>query len=217
MKNVIITGASRGIGKAISEKFLNEGWKVIGISAKGNSSIQNKNFEIHKVDLSNSNDIKQFAGYMRNSKIRIDVLINNAAISADSGSAISIDTLRKTLEINLIGAIDLTEQLLPYITSNGHIINLSSGLGSLAGATNESYPAYRISKVAINMYTRTLAARLSSKHITVSSVDPGWVKTDMGGSSAPRHVAEPADEIFELAISKIESGFFWHRMKKVTW
>ena len=217
MKTVIISGASRGIGKATAEKFLKEGWKVIGISANGNSSIPHKNFEIHKADLSNSINIKQFIGYIQNLKIEVDVLINNAAISIDSSSKLSIEALRKTLEVNLIGTIDLTEQLIPFINANGHIINLSSGLGSLTYATSESYPSYRITKVAINMYTRTLAARLAPKQITVSSVDPGWVKTDMGGLSAPRNVIEPASEIFELATSKIESGFFWHQMKKIAW
>jgi NAD(P)-dependent dehydrogenase (short-subunit alcohol dehydrogenase family) len=67
------------------------------------------------------------------------------------------------------------------------------------------------------MYTRTLASRLKDRNITVSSFDPGWVKTDMGGKGALREPSEPAEELFELATSKVESGYFWHQGRKKAW
>ncbi len=217
MKVAIITGVSRGIGKATAEKFLAEGWQIIGISTSGNSPIRHQNLEVRRTDLSNPVSIKRFADIIEESKERIDVLINNAGVSLDKSSTVIIELLRKTLEVNLIGLIEFTEELIPFINNGGHIINLSSGLGSLSEATNSYAPSYRISKVAINMYTRTLASRLRDRNITVSSIDPGWVKTDMGGKGAVREPSEPAEEIFELATSKVESGYFWHQGKKKTW
>jgi NAD(P)-dependent dehydrogenase (short-subunit alcohol dehydrogenase family) len=217
MKTVIITGISRGIGKALAEKFLNEGWKVIGISQSGISPLQNNEFEVFKTDIANSASIREFINHIEKLKLRIDVLINNAGISVDKSQAFSVESLRKTLEVNLFGLIDLTENLLSLINANGHIINLSSGLGSLTKATNGYAPAYRISKAAVNMYTRTLAARLISRNITVSSVDPGWVKTDMGGQGANLEPLTAAEDIYKLVISKVDSGFFWHRGKKTDW
>ena len=217
MKTVVITGISRGIGKATAEKFLNEGWRIIGISKTGNSPIQHHNLEVQKIDISKPESINVFIEQFNKSDVRIDVLINNAGISIDQGQSISMEILRKTLEVNLIGLIDLTEQLLPKINDGGYIINLSSGLGSLADATSGNYPSYRISKVAVNMYTRTISARLIDRNITVCSVDPGWVKTDMGGAGATRKPSEPAKEIYEMVTSKIDSGYFWHKGKKKSW
>ena len=119
--------------------------------------------------------------------------------------------------INYPVVLKIQQKLIPLINNGGHIINLSSGLGSLSEATNSYSPSYRISKAAINMYTRTLASRLKDRNIIISSFDPGWVKTDMGGKGAVREPAEPAEEIYELATSKIESGYFWHQGRKKAW
>jgi NAD(P)-dependent dehydrogenase (short-subunit alcohol dehydrogenase family) len=81
------------------------------------------------------------------------------------------------------------------------------------------YPAYKISKCALNMYMRTLAARLKHEgtNIIVSSVHPGWVKTDMGGDEAPTTPEEAAENIYKLAVSRPETGQFWYNGKKYPW
>ena len=132
------------------------------------------------------------------------------------------EKLRATLEVNLIGTIEFTEQILPILTSGGHIINISSSAGSLNLPAEHDhypnhYPSYKISKTALNMYTRTLAGRLEDKGIRVSSVHPGWVKTDMGGPDAEMEPAEAAEHIFRLAISQVETGQFWHKGEKFPW
>jgi NAD(P)-dependent dehydrogenase (short-subunit alcohol dehydrogenase family) len=217
MKTVIITGVSRGIGKVAAEKFLNEGWRVVGVSKSGKATIRHAALTIYPADLSSTSSIRDFVKLVVASGLKADVLVNNAGILVDHDPGGDLSILRTTLEVNLIGLIDLTEHLLPNINNGGHIISLSSGLGSLTDATNGAYSSYRISKVAINMYTRVLASRLKEKDITVSSIDPGWVKTDMGGVGAPRDPSEPALEIFELAASRVDSGFYWHRGKKKNW
>ena len=118
--------------------------------------------------------------------------------------------------MNLFGHIQITESLIPVMNSGGHIINVSSSAGSLENTKHTKYPSYKISKAALNMYTRTLSFGLAG-NITVSSVHPGWIKTDMGGEDADFTPEEAAEDIFNLAQSKIESGQFWFKGKKFPW
>jgi NAD(P)-dependent dehydrogenase (short-subunit alcohol dehydrogenase family) len=209
MKTVIITGASRGIGKATADKFIAEGWQVIGTSTSGKNGLIS-------LDLSDTDSIKKAVSQIKQQVKSIDVLINNAAIAPEPDTEeINLTHLRQTLEVNLIGTINFTEQLIPHITAGGQIINISSGMGSLIEASDGIDPGYRISKAALNMFTKVLASRL--KQVTISSFDPGWVKTDMGGPRAFRQPHEPADELFQLANSAPKSGQFWHRNKIRNW
>ena len=219
MNKVLITGVSRGIGKATAEKFLKEGWNVIGTSTTGKALIKHNNLEMYKMNMLESSNIRNVVEKIATAGERLDVLINNAAISDRdrTASTINIDDLRRVLEVNLIGLIDLTEGLLPYINDGGQVINISSGVGSLTEFRGVWALAYSISKAALNMYTLNLASRLKNRKIIVSSLTPGWVRTDMGGPSATRDVSEPAIEIFDLANSKGESGQFWASGHKRHW
>lgn len=231
MKTIIITGISRGIGKAETLKFLAEGYHVIGTSIEGTVDYTHERLTIFPLDLSKSASIascaEQIEKHVEKSGIRIDILLNNAgALFDDEETRLIVDKLRQTLEVNLIGTIDFTERIIPLINKGGHIVNTSSSAGSLAGATDlrkthypYHYPAYKISKVALNMYTRTLATRLTHEEtgIIVSSVHPGWVKTDMGGEEAPITPEEAAGHIYTLAISRPESGQFWFKGEKYPW
>ena len=119
--------------------------------------------------------------------------------------------------MNLVGTIDFTEGIIPIMNSKGHIINISSRAGSLEHTNYTlNYPSYRISKAAINMVTRILAVRLKEK-IKVSSIHPGWVKTDMGGDNADMGPKEAAEDIFKLANSSAKTGGFWFKGKKFPW
>ncbi len=219
MKTVVITGVSRGIGLATAKKFLDEGWFVIGTSTRGKVDIESPNFKLVALDYLKPESIPATITKIKETKTKIDVLINNAGALFDTDdTTVDISKLRKTLEVNLIGTIDFTERLLPQIQSGGQIINV----GSMSAILNQPLddmdaPAYRISKVAINMYTKHLAKRLGDRAITVSSIDPGWVKTDMGTKEAPRSPEEVAEEMFKLATTAHESGQFWRSGKKRSW
>lgn len=220
MKTVLITGVSRGIGRALTEKFLNEGHYVIGTSTNGNSDIVSENFKIVKLDLSDSKSILECVNEIKSLDIKIDILINNAAIAIDKeDTKVAINSLRNTLEVNLIGTIDFTEQIIPLLNDGAHILNSSSSAGSLfrtKDSDDDQFPAYRISKTALNMYTRTLAIHLKDK-ITVSSYHPGWVKTDMGGDDAPMTPEEAIPYVYDLAISNPETGQFWFKGEIMPW
>ncbi len=219
-KNVLITGVSRGIGRALAEKFLKEGFSAVGTSTSGLSDIKNRNLTVLRLDLSKPQSIKDCADNIKSLNKKFDILINNAGIALDmEDDHADIDKLRKTLEVNLIGLIDFTTKILPQINKGGHILNASSHAGSLSATTEDDdyfYPAYRISKAALNMYTRTLAIQLKDK-IIVSSFHPGWVKTDMGGMDADMTPEEAAEYIYKLAVSKVKSGQFWFKGKNFEW
>ena len=217
MKIIVITGASRGIGRATAQKFLDEGWRVIGTSTSGDSNFDNENFKLVTLDYLRPETISTSAEEIKKMTDVIDVLLNNAGVVFDLPDvAIDIAKLRKTLEVDLIGQIDLTERLIPLIKDGGHIINV----GSRSAVLNEPLddidaPAYRIAKTALSMYTKLIAQRPLNKKIIASSIDPGWVKTDMGNAGATEELKpnrEPEDvvnDIYNLIMSNPETGYFW--------
>lgn len=228
MKTALITGVGRGIGKALAQKFLAEGWNVIGTSQSGDVDYADPHLQIHQLDLTDPGSIAGCVKAISASKAQVDVLINNAGVLLDDEeTSVIVDKLRKTLEVNLIGTLDFTEQALILMAADSHIVNISSQAGSLEDVevfTHSHaplrYPAYKISKAALNMYTRTLALRLlnqDARKIIVSSVHPGWVRTEMGGNEAPTSPEEAANEIFKLAVSHPETGQFWFNGKKYPW
>ena len=225
MKTAIVTGASRGIGLATATKFLEEGWRVIGTYNKTRIPIENANCIGVQLDQGDTPSIKRAVEEIKQKAYQIDVLINNAGITLDwVEPQIDLEKIRKTFEVNLFGVIDLTEQLLPKMLASSHIINIDSSYGAFSlPIDDESSTGYRLSKAALNMYTRTLAFRLKEKGIIVSSLDPGWVKTDMGNlglSDKERPDREPeevANDIYQLVTTVRESGQFWRLGKKTDW
>lgn len=240
MKTILITGIGKGIGKALAEKFLAEGFAVIGTVRIGADYADktadvadkdmdgtSKNMRVFVLDLAKPESIAECAQQILATGEKIDILINNAGVLLDDEETkLIVEKLRDTLEVNLIGTVDFAERIIPLIAKGGHIVNISSQAGSLEDIKNFNhshaplrYPAYKISKAALNMYTRTLALRLENEGtgIIVSSVHPGWVKTGMGGDEAPTTTMEAAEEIFDLAVSRPESGEFWFNGEKFPW
>lgn len=207
---VFITGASRGIGKALRKKFIEEDFEVIGTSTSGGDFL--------KLDLSSSESIKTCVKEFSEMNIRVDILINNAGIMVDYGkNFVDMGNLRKTLEVNLIGTIDFTERMASFLNKGARIINISSSAGSLTKSNYSDYPSYKISKAALNMYSRVLGASLKDGGFLVASIHPGWVKTDMGGMNADLKPEESAEEIFKRIISFKETGKFWFEMNEFPW
>ncbi|MBX2870554.1 MAG: SDR family NAD(P)-dependent oxidoreductase [Saprospiraceae bacterium] len=220
MKTAFITGISRGIGKAIAEHFLREGYQVIGTSTSGQSPIRHDACHCLALTLDQSAAIKAAIQYVADQESNLNVLVNNAAILLEdwSNPTIDMDFLRRTFAVNTIGTVELTEGLLPFLVpKQSHIINMSSGWGSFSEEGFGAHvPHYKMSKAALNMYTKLLAERLRVQGIKVSALDPGWVKSDMGTQAADRHPAEVAQEILNLLHDK-PSGHFWHRDQIRSW
>lgn len=228
MNTVLITGTSRGIGRALVDVFLEKGWHVLATTKDGETPCVHQNLTTYKLDLSSSQSIRSCAGSLAKHKGQIDILINNAgALFDEDETRLLVEKLRQTLEVNLIGTIDFTEHVITLLSSQAHIVNVSSSAGSLVDMDDDEhtshfpyhYPAYKISKTALNMYTRTLGRRLNHEGtgIVVSSVHPGWVRTDMGGEEAPITPQEAATDIFKLATSRPPTGYFWFKGEKHPW
>jgi len=219
MKCGIVTGSSRGIGLATVDLLTsNSDTKVIGSSTSGNHTLNLPNFQCKKLDLSDSNSIAEFVKNLGD--IKIDFLVNNAGILIEDWETSKIDfhQLKKTFEVNLFGTIELTEKLLPLLNNGAHIINITSDWGSFSEKNFDAFqPHYKMSKAALNMYTKLLAKRLESKGITVSSLDPGWTQTDMGGQEASRKPEQVANDILNLLTSEVKSGQFWHQGEIRAW
>jgi NAD(P)-dependent dehydrogenase (short-subunit alcohol dehydrogenase family) len=116
MPKVIITGISRGIGKATAQRFLKKGWEVFGTSTSGKAEWEDENLHVYLLDLADPKSITKFAQEVVKDAEEIDVLINNAGMQlGDGGLDWTADDLRKTLEVNLIGPADLTLKLIPHI------------------------------------------------------------------------------------------------------
>lgn len=219
MKIIFITGVSKGIGKALANKFLEEGCTVLGTSLSGEVDYTHNNLRVLKLDITNDEEISGVVDFLKKEDIQLDILINNAGVLLDENDdTVVMDRLRATLEVNLFGTIAITQALVPFLNFGGKIINISSSAGQLTReVTSTRYPGYKISKTALNMFTVSLAKRLEKDGITVSSVHPGWVKTDMGGADAEIVPEQAAEYIYDFSQKEVESGKFWHKGERMAW
>jgi NAD(P)-dependent dehydrogenase (short-subunit alcohol dehydrogenase family) len=219
-KIALVTGGNRGIGLAIADGLVAKGYQVI-ITARSLEIAQQaatklgKNVIPLELDLSSDRSIEQGIATLKQQISRLDILVNNAGIYPDSNVNIlstTRDLLALGMNTNAFGAVLMVQALLPLLekSSDARIINISSGMGSLDGLTTTA-PSYCLSKLALNGATIMLAQSLESKGIMVNAVCPGWVKTDMGGSSAPRFPEQGADTAIWLATeaSRNQTGKFW--------
>ena len=212
-KTTLITGASKGIGHALAKTFLQHGYKVIGTSRTGHiPGIEHPDFEAMPLDLSQPDSIKAFEKAFRTKNIHLDLLVNNAGIGPDLDTEQpEEESFGQTFAVNVSGTTFFTELLCPYLKSKGKIINISSKMGSTGLCELTDSVAYRMSKAALNMYTKILSNRFAGKH-SVAAVHPGWVKTTIAPSCVYARLTpeESAGRIYAFALSDFRNGTFWN-------
>jgi NAD(P)-dependent dehydrogenase (short-subunit alcohol dehydrogenase family) len=174
------------------------------------------------VDVSDSRSILTAAS-MFGANSQLDVLINNAGVYPDESVSIltiSREQMMSTFQTNTFGPLEMTQAFLPYLkkASAARVINISSGYGQLNGLS-ANVPSYCLSKLALNGVTIMLAEALQEHGIAVNSMCPGWVRTEMGGSAAPRSVQEGADTAVWLAAEADHSltGKFFQDRNPIPW
>lgn len=228
---VLITGANRGIGFETAKQLAGRGFHIIvgardeTSGKKAAKSIQNVTGKVTflLLDVSRSESIRNAVGQFGKIADRLDVLINNAGIYPDEGTnilAVPREQMVETLQTNTFGALEVTQQFLVYLrkATDARVINVSSGYGQLDGLAPD-VPSYCISKLALNGLTVMLAKALQADDVSVNSMCPGWVRTDMGGPNATRSVEEGADTAVWLADEAPHefTGKFFRSRKEIPW
>lgn len=211
IKNVLVTGASNGIGLGLTKKLLSEGIKVIAITRSGEiADFSHPNLTIIKGDISNEESIKHASEQVKNLGITLDCLVNNAGVGLDFEDEIpTAELMNATFATNTTGTVLFTEAFLDDINAGGQIVFLSTAM-SLIRNLAPNAPAYRMSKAAINIYAVMLSQRLADKNIRVTPLHPGWVQTRMGGDTAPVTLEQSVNGIYKAITENTQTGKFWN-------
>jgi len=224
----LVSGGNRGIGLEVCRQLSGRGITVVMGSRdaeQGRSAAAElpEGVVVHQLDVADPESVERLARSVEEEFGRLDILVNNAAISNDEGQRgadADLDRVKEALEANLFGAWRLCEVAIPMMQRNGYgrIVNVSTGLASLEDMGGGS-PGYRVSKTALNVLTRILASELRGSGILVNAVNPGWVQTDMGGSSATRTVEEGAEALVWAATlpNNGPNGGFFRDREPVAW
>lgn len=231
----LVTGGNRGIGLEIVRQLSRLGViTALGSRdpAKGRAAaeaLMSEGLEVPVVAIDANDEAGPARAVAEVQRLfgRLDILVNNAAILIDGPGGfnaslfeLTADTLRRTFETNVQGPLRMIQAVAPLMRAQnyGRIVNLSSGAGQLAEMV-AGFPAYRMSKTALNALTRIAAAELSGANIKVNAVCPGWVRTDMGGPEATRSVEEGAETPVWLAMLPDDgpTGGFFRDKKPIAW
>ena len=220
-RTVLVTGANRGLGLEFVRQYAAEGWEVLAacrspkdarelgkLAAESNGRIR-----VIEMNVADTSSVKAAAAALKDEAI--DLLLNNAGVRGPANGGlgrIDYETWKKVLNTNTLGPMRVAEAFLENVArGNGkRIVTITSGLGSIGDNTSGGSYTYRSSKAAVNMTMKSLAIDLAPRGITCAVMNPGWVRTDMGG---PNGTLAPAESIaamrFVIATMKPEdSGKF---------
>jgi NAD(P)-dependent dehydrogenase (short-subunit alcohol dehydrogenase family) len=214
MPTVLITGANRGIGLEFARQYSVDGWEVIATARDpdGANDLKQLNTRVEQLELRDFNAVTGFGSRIGD---RLDLLIANAGTMepAEAESAESGHGWAEMLMTNTIAPYLLAKAVLnPIAAVPGKLIALTSGMGSIAESSG-GYVPYRSSKAALNMAWQSLAIEARKLGVVAAVIDPGWVKTRMGGRNAP---TRPEDSVADMRrlierLGPDESGGFFKR------
>jgi NAD(P)-dependent dehydrogenase (short-subunit alcohol dehydrogenase family) len=230
-KIAVVTGANRGIGFEICRQLAQQDVHVIltsrdgakGRAARDRLAASGLAAVFHHLDVTDAASIHRLADWVAAEYGCLHILVNNAGLYIDDRHSlltVDMDVMRRTMATNAYGPLMVCQALVPLMKRAGYgrVVNVSSGIGEL-GSLGPSYPAYRTSKIVLNIHTRILAGELRDTGILVNAVCPGWVRTDMGGPGAPVSVAEGADTAVWLATLPDDgpTGKFFRNQREISW
>jgi NAD(P)-dependent dehydrogenase (short-subunit alcohol dehydrogenase family) len=233
-KIALVSGANRGIGLEIARQLASMNILVLlgsrdlskgKIASKSIKGAEKDSVEPIKLDVSDFVNIESVGKTVKDEFGRLDILVNNAGVlldNTDYPSKTDLEIARKTFETNVLGAWKLCQVFTPMMKKKnyGRIVNMSSGAGRLASLEEDLYsPAYSLAKASLNALTIMLSREVKGSNVLINSMSPGWVRTDMGGSNAPRSVEQGADTAVWLATLPDggPSGGFFEDRKRIDW
>ncbi len=229
----LVSGGNRGIGFEICRGLAELGLRVAMGSrdlTAGNQAVAEieaaarDRVMVVRLDVTVETSARNAIALVQTQWNQIDVLVNNAGVSLDesvSGATVPIAVVRDTLDTNLIAALRLCQEVIPGMRTRryGRIVNVSSGYGAYGAMDGGGVLAYKLSKLGLNAMTRVLAAELGGSGVLVNAMDPGWVRTRMGGRAAhhtPKQGADTALYLATLPANGPTGGFFRDR-QQIPW
>jgi NAD(P)-dependent dehydrogenase (short-subunit alcohol dehydrogenase family) len=221
MRTVLITGANRGLGLEFARQYAAEGCQVFAACREPDSARELKSLaadsggriRVVAMDVMDAASVRAAADTIRGEAI--DLLVNNAGVGGPRSEKLGhLDyaAWQEVLDVNTLGPMRVAESFLDNVarSDDKKIVTITSGMGSLADNTSGGSYAYRSSKAAVNMVMRSLALDLAPRGITCVVINPGWVRTDMGGRGGRLSPAESI-EAMRSVIAKLkpeDSGKF---------
>jgi NAD(P)-dependent dehydrogenase (short-subunit alcohol dehydrogenase family) len=226
-KNALVTGTSRGIGPAIARGLAARGARVL-CHARREEPARALAEELGGVpivgELATEEGIASIAAQTAAAAPELHVLVHNAATNPrghEQFDEVDRELFQDVLRVNVMAPLFLTQALLGPLRAAGsaRVVVLSSGAGQFAGPLPGDGLSYRVSKAAVNAVTAVAAAALSADGILVNTMNPGWVKTDMGGPGAELEPEEGADTAIYLATLSDDgpTGRFFYKRREIDW
>ena len=224
MPDVLIIGASRGIGLGLAEEFSKRGWNVTATvrdAAKPTALKASANVSIETVDIADRQSAAALAERLAGKTF--DAVIINAGVSGPQATPKSVehDAFADLLLTNALAPVRLAEMLVKLVKPQTGVIGLmTSQLGSVGGNAGGGMELYHASKAALNSLTRSFAARHRDKGLSILSLHPGWVKTDMGGPGADIDVATSTKglaDVVEHAVGTHQEAYLDYAGKVLPW
>jgi NAD(P)-dependent dehydrogenase (short-subunit alcohol dehydrogenase family) len=228
MRNVLITGASRGLGFEFARQYASDGWEVIACcrDPKAARSLAELEVEVVKLDVTDARAVTALS--KRLAATAIDRFICNAGIAGARNPVLTGTTqadFDAVMRTNVLGPMWLSAALADRIAAGGQghggkIAYLSSRMGSIAAMTNAGSALYRASKAALNAVVKAVALELAPRGVVAIALHPGWVRTDMGGAGADLEAEASVAgmrAVIERAKAQDSGRFFDYSGKDVPW
>lgn len=225
MKKVLITGAGRGIGLALTKEFVAKGYQVIGTYRNAHSAKELLQMPKESVipitaDISDETSFGGLKEQLKKLKT-IDILINNSGVMGDKSPSLlelELSKVSEVLNVNTLGPMRVCKLAIPFMNPDGVVVQITSQMGSIADNKSGGYYDYRMSKAALNMFNMCLSKEFSK--LTFLTLHPGWVQTDMGGAGASITPKESAAGLYKVITEakKEHSGQFYNfRNEQIPW
>lgn len=232
MPTLVITGSNRGLGLQWVRHYLPRGWRIYATcrfperaDELNHLAATHDNLTVHRIDVTSETDIKALTATLIG--VPVDLLINNAGVyfeqwGKDPLGTIKYDDWQQTINVNTLGAMRMSEALIDNVAASDRrlIVTITSHMGSIADITSPSDYAYRSSKAALNAAMKGLSFEAEKRGVGVLLLHPGWVRTRMGGDSAPLGVKESVEGMSRL-VEKFKAArnghFFRYDGREMPW